>query len=551
MESVWLEFLPGPHYTITDQNGNYFLYLDVGNYTASQYQINPLFDQTCLPGGEQTIEVLQVGDTVSNVDFANSADIYCPDLTVDIAAGVIRPCMQAQYTVQFSNHGTYPADNATIDIELPPEMTYVYAPWPSYQNGDLLTFDVFTINPGVTETFNIVVDVACDLELIGTTLCVEAHIHPDDPCVAPDPSWDHSSVAVEGSCEDSLACFNIENTGDPSGGDMQSTSEYRIYENNTLVYTGSFQLNGGESIDICWPANGNSIRLEADQHPAHPGNSHPQDIVEMCGDSLNGYVASLVNTVPQDDIDEFVEIFCLEVTASYDPNDKQVFPTGITEEHHYIDSSDVLEYFIRFQNTGNDTAFNIYVIDTISQYLEIASITPGVSSHPYYIEALSNEVVQFVFSDIMLPDSSTNEIASHGFVKFKINQKPGNPKGTVITNSAGIVFDYNIPVVTNTVFNTIGESNGIITSTPNVYDETVNIDVYPNPFSETTKFEVSNYNQSYSFHLYDITGREVSRINEIQSPSFTLNRNKIDNGVYIYKIVSKQKLIGSGKLIIQ
>ena len=97
-------------------------------------------------------------------------------------------------------------------------------------------------------------------------------------------------------------CFTITNTGEPGEGDMDGTSEYRIYEDNVLVYTGSFQIAGGDYLDICWPATGTTIRLEADQRPFHPGNSHPQESVENCGSPENSQGQIMV--VPQDDEDE-------------------------------------------------------------------------------------------------------------------------------------------------------------------------------------------------------------------------------------------------------
>ena len=123
---------------------------------------------------------------------------------------------------------------------------------------------------------------ACELGITGLTQCTEAWITPTNDCVdALEPTyeqWDKSSVMVEGECVgDTIIRFTITNTGEFGEGDMQLTSEYRIYADNELVYTGTFQLNGQEELVIDVPANGQTIRLEADQHPMHPGNSHPQE----------------------------------------------------------------------------------------------------------------------------------------------------------------------------------------------------------------------------------------------------------------------------------
>jgi type IX secretion system substrate protein len=59
-----------------------------------------------------------------------------------------------------------------------------------------------------------------------------------------------------------------------------------------------------------------------------------------------------------------------------------------------------------------------------------------------------------------LPDSISNEPESHGYVIFEVEPLPALPNGTQITNDVGIYFDFNPPIYTNTVLNTI--SNGYI-----------------------------------------------------------------------------------------
>jgi len=62
-------------------------------------------------------------------------------------------------------------------------------------------------------------------------------------------------------------------------------------------------------------------------------------------------------------------------------------------------------------------------------------------------------LVEFSFKNILLPDSTTNEPLSHGFVSYKINPKIGLTENTTIENTASIYFDFNPPIVTNTIQN--------------------------------------------------------------------------------------------------
>jgi hypothetical protein len=100
-----------------------------------------------------------------------------------------------------------------------------------------------------------------------------------------DESWDKSSIEVTGSCRNGYAVFKIANGGDPVEGDMDAPSEYRIYRNGLLESTHPFQLDGGKSLTVSVESNGDTIKLEADQRPGHPGKSKPNAIIEDCGGS--------------------------------------------------------------------------------------------------------------------------------------------------------------------------------------------------------------------------------------------------------------------------
>ncbi len=142
------------------------------------------------------------------------------------------------------------------------------------------------------------------------------------------------------------------------------------------------------------------------------------------------------------------------INCAYDPNDKQVYPRRSEQppfDANYTLLDERLEYTIRFQNTGTDTAFNIVIRDTLSSNLNWATFLPGSASHPCEATLHDDGLLEFHFRHIMLPDSNVNEPGSHGYVNFSIFAKQNLPEGTPIENSAGIYFDFNPPVVTNTV----------------------------------------------------------------------------------------------------
>ena len=90
------------------------------------------------------------------------------------------------------------------------------------------------------------------------------------------------------------------------------------------------------------------------------------------------------------------------VTCSYDPNDKAVLPLPIGEENYTL-KNEVLKYTIRFQNTGNDTAFYVAIKDTLHSALDRATFTELGSSHLVNTTMSPTGEVTFEFNNIVLP----------------------------------------------------------------------------------------------------------------------------------------------------
>lgn len=148
------------------------------------------------------------------------------------------------------------------------------------------------------------------------------------------------------------------------------------------------------------------------------------------------------------------DTFTYEVRCSYDPNDKHVNPEGVLAQH-YTPINSELTYLINFQNTGNDTAYNITVFDTLDSDLDPATFEVVSSSHLLSTQRTASGAVRFNFFNIMLPDSGTDEPGSHGWVLYRVRPDASLPDPTEITNTAYIVFDLNAPIITNTTLNTM------------------------------------------------------------------------------------------------
>ena len=92
------------------------------------------------------------------------------------------------------------------------------------------------------------------------------------PCTLP---WDKSSLSVEGWCQNDSVFFSVTNTGEFGNGDMDCYSPLWVTRDGIVIVTDSIALLGGETAIYAYPGNGQLWKLMAEQHPLHPGNSHP------------------------------------------------------------------------------------------------------------------------------------------------------------------------------------------------------------------------------------------------------------------------------------
>lgn len=144
------------------------------------------------------------------------------------------------------------------------------------------------------------------------------------------------------------------------------------------------------------------------------------------------------------------------VACSYDPNDKLADPIGFGEFGAVDLSTEHIDYTIRFQNTGNAAAVTVVLRDTLPPEADLSRLTLlGYSFAPTDLRVDSGRVFTARLQGIMLPDSANDPLGSQGFLSFRMGLLPGLPHLTPITNTAGIYFDFNPPIVTNTTLHTL------------------------------------------------------------------------------------------------
>lgn len=221
------------------------------------------------------------------------------------------------------------------------------------------------------------------------------------------------------------------------------------------------------------------------------------------------------------------------VKSSFDPNDIAVSPAG------YILSGTQLQYTIRFENTGNDTAHNIYVLDTVSDYLDLSTFRLEMASAEMDVSVKKESglnIIKFDFPNIKLLDSSHHGLCD-GMLVFNIKTKSGLPDGTVIPNRVGIYFDDNEVIMTNTATDIIGIpslSTSSLTKEPKV-------ELYPNPTSTTLSIKI----EKETFHTLIVTNTigQVLLQEPINNTISNVDVSKMPPGLYCITLKGEKGIV--------
>ncbi len=540
-----------PYVAVTDVTGRYQAHLDTGTYIARIIAPNA-YQQACIPVRTVVVDSTTHLDTL---DWHVQAILDCAEMWVDIGSPLLRTPTPSYYVVNYCNQGTIAADSVYVEILLDPAMTFLYATQdttlqiPTSQIGQTLRFDLGRVEASACDLINVYIQLDTSV-FMGQTHCTEAHIYPDTSCW---PAWAGPILDVEGVCLGDSIAFTIVN----QAAAMVQQNTYFVFEDNIMMRQGTVQLGGGASQVVHQVVNaGKTYRLSVAQSTGFPknlGDSIATAALEGCkplpdGSFNTGFITQFSNGSSA----AFLVIDCQQNVGSYDPNDKAAQPTGYDPLYHYLEKNTAIDYKIRFQNTGTDTAFNVVILDTLSPFLDVTTLQMGASSHAYTWSIQNGNILRVAFNNIMLPDSNVNEPLSNGFFRYRIAQKLDNPLGSVINNTAAIYFDYNPPIFTNTTFHTIGENfiTAQVIAIKELKDQ-VTVLVSPNPFAHTTTLTVEG--QRYTtlrVSVFDGAGR-LLRQDIGQGDRLQLSRGNLPAGLYFYRLEGDGEYLATGKIIVR
>lgn len=464
--------------------------------------------------------------------------LYCPETEVKLTLpSNFRGCLvESSATVSVQNIGTDPAEDVRVAVVFPPVLEVISTQPPiAATNGDTLFFEFDQLLPFEQTEVQLKLKTSCDTFLLGQTLCWEVYASSANECIVNLPPY--SEIRLSAQCmADTMVRFTLKNIGTAS---TQGDHNYVLYRNGNTVELSTFSLiaNEGTTVDVV--ADGATYRMDATKFDDGTRTAVAR---EHCG----GLTPGLINAFWLDDRTPSYTIACREVIAAYDPNQKTAAPEGVGQER-LLEANTRLHYTIDFQNTGTDTAYRVQLIDVLPAGLNIGTFRPGASSHHCTWEIRGSDTLEILFFPIALPDSNVNEPASHGFFSFEIQQWPDLSDGTNLDNTASIVFDFNPPIITNTVHHTIGKL-------------TVRLDeprhqvqmwrVLGNPTRDRAVFQAVKETEGlHSFELYNLLGHPV-RNASFTGQTYEFRCDGLPAGWYAFRIMDSKGRGGSGKILV-
>lgn len=241
-------------------------------------------------------------------------------------------------------------------------------------------------------------------------------------------------------------------------------------------------------------------------------------------------------------------VICEKNIGSFDPNDITAYIHGVESETYYKDDKEI-DYLIRFQNTGTDTAFNIVIKNKLDINFDWTSILVSSASHNYQYQIDEKGEMSIYFNNIMLADSNISEINSHGYFKYSIKPKTNIKVGTLMHNKAEIYFDFNEPVHTNVSKVKVG----IILKKKEIASSSIlQLKAIPNPFTTTTRIRIpEDWDKSESkINIYSSTGLLLNT-SFIDSDLIVVNRDMLPDGVYFVEATNKKGRKAFCKLVVK
>ena len=168
------------------------------------------------------------------------------------------------------------------------------------------------------------------------------------------------------------------------------------------------------------------------------------------------------------------------------------------------------------------------------------------ASYDYILDRLDANLT-WRFDNIQLPPSVENTNIGKGYVTFKIKPKVGYATGDIIPNTAGIYFDFNPVIITNTFLTEFIDLLAV--------NEFENNDFifFPNPVNDMLNVMSKNSTNTIDeIIVFDVLGKTMLRkksTSPVQTES--IDFSQLTNGIYFVEVTTTNQLKVIKKIIVE
>ena len=530
---------PGDLAVPADDSGRFSVAVDTG----VSYTLTPLAEQYLIINANcpATIAVAHADTTRLEIGIQGQA---CHLHNVQYVTWARRRCFSTTGSITVSNEGLAPAPATQLHVQYPDGIfTQAFTPAPVSSNltgpGQSFVFDVPALPARGRFVVNLVDSTACRDSLLNRLLCVSAYADKQaGRCVQTSAGWDGSELSLSQGCGRTSNEIRIlvRNLGQP----MADSTDYRILSENGLQASGKLKLVSGDSaVVFVVDTVGYGYMFEADQRPGYPGDAIASLYAHICFVPAPPPGRDLRLSYGTDSHDSYSDELCLPATDSWDPNEVVVSPAGVGDRH-LVRPGTRLEYRIYFQNKGSAPTRFVTLQDTLPAELNPATLLRGTESHPGAQMRLYNYnekiVLQYSWPSLVLTPAAISETRSQGFVSFSIAPHDNLALGTGVDDRAGIYFDYNPVVLTNTAsitYDVLPVAPGpqpvvVVTGSRTRVGDRVSF--YPNPTTGRLMVRLPQGIRNAGVTVSDLTGKAVLR--QTLAESSSLDLSSLQPGVY-------------------
>jgi CubicO group peptidase (beta-lactamase class C family) len=216
-------------------------------------------------------------------------------------------------------------------------------------------------------------------------------------------------------------------------------------------------------------------------------------------------------------------------------------------------SSEDMERIIRvLLNSGSSNGYTLLHPSTLEEFITTQWIYDGSNGNNYY--------------GIFNKYAHGNHLTTDLLDGFSLVGHCGEAYGLISDSYCDVEKGYSITFITNGGSWGYGSYSGwynieeeIFQLSKQFLDEystdidelTIGFDlsIYPNPFNNSTTIKVDGDEKISSVKIYDIEGKEVLSIGDIDDSSYTLNFNYLSTGIYFIRVEGLSKLYSSQPIV--